>query len=116
MQIYEIYEIIRDPNPYLISAYIEQNEIRNSLIEKGVQVAPYLYQIECQAGRTQLIEDNFDSVKVKHPQCWGCPLRMRRALKKCFRVVTDQDLIKYFQKGKLPPFKKGEEAFKSYGN
>ena len=99
-------------NSELISAYIEQNQIRDNIVEKGVQVAPFLYQIECSYGRTQTIKDELDSVKVKDPQCWGCPLKEERALKKCFRVVTDQDLLRYFEERKLPPFVKGEEAFK----
>lgn len=105
-----IEKVIR--NHKMVSAYIEQNQIRDHLVEKGVEVAPFLYQVECIYGRTQTIEDNFDSVRVKDPQCWGCPLRKQRALKKCFRIITDSDLLKYFKEGKLPPFVKGEEAFK----
>jgi len=103
----EIEEVIR--NHKLLSAYLEQNEVRNNLIERGIKIAPYSYQLECQMERYQIIEDNFDSVRVKDPQCWGCPLKEKRGLKKCFRVVTKMDLLEFFRTKKIPPFKKGEE-------
>ena len=107
-----IEKIIKKPDPEIINAYLEQNEIRDYMIENGVQVAPFVYQVECQCGRTQKIEENFDSVRVIDPQCWGCPLRKNRALKKCFGILTGRDIEEHVQSGKIPPFVKGREELK----
>jgi len=107
-----IEEVMRSPSPGLIASYIEQNEIRDYMVENGVQVAPFVYQVECQCGRTQKVEDDFDSVRVIDPQCWGCPLRKTRSLKKCFGILSSKDIEEHVKEGKIPPFVKGREELK----
>lgn len=104
-----IEKIIKNPNTEIIDAYIEQNEIRDYMVENGREVAPFLYQVECQCGRFQTVKDNADSVSVKDPQCWGCPINRSRTLKKCFGILTGRDIEKHYKEGKVPPFAKGRE-------
>ncbi len=107
-----IEKVKKNPDPKLIDAYIEQNEIRDHMVETGVQVAPFVYQVECQCGRFQTVEDNADSVSVKNPQCWGCSINKKRSLKKCFGILTGRDIEAHYKEGKLPPFTEGRESLK----
>jgi hypothetical protein len=85
-------------NLSLLPRFFENEEIRQQLIEKGIEVGPYLYQVECRCGRFQTIKDNIDSINVENPQCWGCLLaqREKKGLKACFGILTSLDTERWY--------------------
>jgi len=107
-----IEKIRKKPDPEIIDAYVEQNEIRDYMVENGREIAPFTYQIECQCGRFQTVEDKADSVSVRDPQCWGCPMSRNRTLKKCFGILTGRDIERHYKEGILPAFVEGREKIK----
>lgn len=91
-------------NLALLPKYLEQEEIRNKLIEAAEEVAPNLYQIQCHKGRFQYVRDNIDSIAVENPQCWGCPIALagKKGLKACFNILTSLDTERWYKYNKCP--------------
>lgn len=91
-------------NLALLSKFLEQEEIRNKILEMGEEVAPNLYQVKCHYGRIQHVEDNADFISVENPQCWGCPLarHKKNGFKACFNLLTTLDAERWYSEGKCP--------------
>lgn len=113
----------------LVDEACEQLEIRE-FITQGRYVGNSLYQVECVSFRTQVFQDCGSHTEIKQCFCDECPIAESgmKGLKKCFGIVTQKDLIAYWEIGKTPEgvalkhkspvsqyLSKEEEANKLYG-
>jgi hypothetical protein len=89
-------------NLALLPKFVEQEEIRNKILEMGEEVAPNLYQVQCHKGRIQHIRDNIDTIAVENPKCWGCPLAVKKGIKACFNILTSLDTERWYKYNKCP--------------
>ncbi|MDK2791595.1 MAG: hypothetical protein PWQ25_458 [Deferribacteres bacterium] len=103
-------------NLALLPKYLEQEEIRNKLIEAGEEVAPKLYQVRCHYGRYQTIKDTFEFINIENPQCWGCPIALagKKGVKACFNLLTTLDTERWYSK-KICPTSLKARALLLYG-
>lgn len=96
----------------------EQQEIL-STIQAGRYIGNDMYQIECLSFRTHVFKDCTSHAEPHQCFCDECPIAGAgmKGLKKCFGIVTNSDIVRFWEKGKTPEgviLKHGESPVARY--